>query len=80
MQIEFHMNSHFEWTWVEKHGNKLDINQEENLWELVRQFPVIFDKSHKGYKEKDAEVNAWNEIANSLDFIHDGMYHILATI
>ena len=60
--------------------NKSDIAQEENLCELVRQFPVIFDKSHKGYKEKDAEVNAWNETANSLDFIPDGMHYILETI
>ena len=37
---------------------------------------VIFDKSHKGYKGKDA----WDKIANSLDFIPDGMYYILATI
>ena len=37
--------------------NKLDIVQEENLREFVRQFPVIFDKSHKGYKEyKDTAV------------------------
>ena len=60
--------------------NKSDIFQEENLCELVRQFPFIFDKSHKEYKEKHTEVNAWNEIANSLDFIFDGMYYILATI
>ena len=57
--------------------NKLDIFQEENLCELVHQFPVIFDK---WYKEKDPEVNAWNEIANSLDLIPDGIYYILATI
>ena len=60
--------------------NKLDIVQEENLCELVRQVPVIFDKFRKGYKEKDAEPNAWNEIANFLDFVPDGMYYILATI
>ena len=59
---------------------KSDIVQEENLCELIRQFPVIFDKSHKGYTDKDAEVNAWNEIVNSLDFVSDGMYYILETI
>ena len=59
--------------------NKLDIVQEKNLYQLVCQFPVIFDKSHKGQKEKDTEVNAWYEIANSLDFIPDGMYYIFAT-
>ena len=66
--------------WKKNMENKLDIVQEENLCELVWQFPVIFDKSHKGHKEKDAEVNAWSEIANSLDFIPDGMYCILAAI
>ena len=38
--------------------NKLSTEQEENLCELVRQYPVIFDKCHKGYKEKDVEENA----------------------
>ena len=60
--------------------NNLDRVREVNLCELVHQFPVNFHKSHKVYKEKDAEVSPWNEIANSLDFISDGMYYILATI
>ena len=38
--------------------NKLSIVQEENLCELVYQYPVIFDKSHNGYKEKHVEENA----------------------
>ena len=42
-------------------------------------FQLLY-KSNKGYKEIDAEVNAWNEIANSLDYIANGMYYILATI
>ena len=37
--------------------NKLSIVQEENLCELVHQYPVIFDKSHNGYKEKHVEEN-----------------------
>ena len=32
--------------------NKLDLVQGENICELNRQFPVIFDKSYKEYKEK----------------------------
>ena len=39
---------------------------------VVCQYPVIFDKSHKGYKEKDAEENAWQEIASALDFLSTG--------
>ena len=38
--------------------NKLSIVQEENLCELVCQYPVIFDKSHKCYKEKHVEEKA----------------------
>ena len=57
--------------------NKLYIVQEENLCELGRQLTVIFDKSRKGYKEENAKVNAWNEIANSLDFIPDGMDYVI---
>ena len=59
---------------------KVSLQFKKKICELVRQFPVIFDKSNKGYKEKDAEVKFWNEITNSLDFINDGMYYILATI
>ena len=44
--------------------NKLSIVQEENLCELVRQYPVIFDNSHKGYKEKDVEENAFYRLVS----------------
>ena len=39
-------------------GNKQGRVQEENFCELVSQFLVVFDKFHKGYKEKEAEVKA----------------------
>ena len=52
--------------------NKFSIVQEENLCKLVRQYPVIFDKSHKGYKEKEAEEHAWQEIASALDYLSTG--------
>ena len=52
--------------------NKFSIVQEENLCELIRQYPVIFDKSHKGYKEKDVGENAWQGIASALDFLSTG--------
>ena len=31
----------------------LDRSREEKLTEMVRSFPVLYDKSHKGFKEKD---------------------------
>ena len=50
--------------------NKFSLVHEENLCKLVRQCPVIFDKSQKGYKEKDVEENAWQKVAFALDFLN----------
>ena len=55
--------------------SKLSLMQKENLYEITHNLPVISDKSCWGYKERDAEPNAWEEIANSLDFIRDGTYY-----
>ena len=33
---------------------------------------VLYDKPCKGYKERDAVGNAWEEISNFLEFIVDG--------
>ena len=49
----------------------LSLLEEEKLSETVRNFPVLYDKSHTGYKERDAVKNAWTEVANSLEFIED---------
>ena len=53
----------------------LVLLQEENLCETIRKYPVIFNKSCNRYKESDAVANAWEEIANSLEFIRDGMHY-----
>lgn len=50
----------------------LSLNQEEILCEKVRSYPILYDKSHKGYKEKDAVENAWNELALELEFLENG--------
>ena len=49
----------------------LSLVDEEKLSETVRNFPVLYDKSKKGYKERDAVNNAWTEVARSLDFIEN---------
>ena len=41
--------------------NILTLVQEEELCELVHIFPILYGKSHKGYKEMDAVANAWEE-------------------
>ena len=55
--------------------NKLSLIQEENLCEVIPNYPVIFDKSCKGCKERDTVTHKWEEIANSLEFIRDGTYY-----
>ena len=45
--------------------------KEETLAEAVRQFPVIFDKTEKGHKERDTVENAWREVVKSVDFLSD---------
>ena len=46
-----------------------EISREEELSETVRSFPVLYDKSHKGFKEKDAVKNAWDGVVTALKFI-----------
>ena len=48
------------------------LKQEEILCEKIREHPLLYDKSHKGYKEKTAVENAWNDVANQLEFIENG--------
>ena len=50
----------------------LSIKEEEQLSEKVKEFPVLYDKAAKGYREKDAVNNAWRSAAETLDFAEDG--------
>ena len=52
----------------------LQISREDELLETVRSFPVLYDKSHEGFKEKDAVKNAWDGVAEALEFIQTGNY------
>ena len=47
----------------------LPLVDEDKLSETVRNFPLLYDKSKKGYKERNAVQNTWTEVARSLDFI-----------
>ena len=49
----------------------LSLQEEEILSEKVKQFPVLYDKTVKGYKKKDVVKNAWNKVAESLDFVEN---------
>lgn len=55
-----------------KGKKKLTIEEEEKLAFHVKLFPCLFDKTDKGYKERECIANAWQQVASSLDFIDDG--------
>ena len=52
----------------------LQISREDELWETVRSFPVLYNRSLEGFKEKDAVKNAWDVVAEALEFIPTGDY------
>ena len=50
----------------------LSVQENEELAEVVRKYPCLYDKSRKEYKDKTVVENAWKEVANQLDFIQNG--------
>ena len=44
------------------------------LAEKVQGFPVLYDKKVSGFKEKDAVQNAWEKVAESLNFAENGNF------
>ena len=52
----------------------LCLQEEEMLAEKVKDFPVLYDKRVKGFKEKDAVQNAWEKVAESLNFAENGNF------
>ena len=47
----------------------LGISREEELSETVRSFLVLYDKSYKGFKEKDAVKNSWDGVVTVLTLL-----------
>ena len=56
------------------HPATLCLQEEEMLVEKVKGFPVVYDKKVKGFKEKDAVQNAWEKVAESLEFAENGNF------
>ena len=44
------------------------------LAEKVKDFPVLYDKRVKGFKEEDADQNTWEKVAESLGFAENGNF------
>ena len=56
--------------------SKLNLMQKKNPYESIHNLSVIFIfTNHAKDTKKDAVTNAREEIANSLEFIRDGMYY-----
>ena len=45
----------------------LTLQEEGILFEKVKQYPVLFDKQLKGYREKNLVTNAWNAVAKEIE-------------
>ena len=43
----------------------LCLQEQDMLEEKVKDFPDLYDKRVKGFKEKDAVQNAWQKVAES---------------
>ena len=49
------------------------------LFEKVKQYPVLYDKQMKEYREKDVVSNAWNTLAKDLKLI-DFTFHVVPPV
>ena len=52
----------------------LCLQEEEMLPEKVEGFPVLYDKRVKVFKEKDSAQNAWEKVAESLQFAENSNF------
>lgn len=48
---------------------QLSLQEEDILAEKVKEFPVLYDKTNAGYKERDVVRNAWEAVTEGLDFV-----------
>ena len=42
----------------------LTVQENEELAEVIRKYPCLYDKSKKEYKDKNVTENAWKEVAD----------------
>ena len=52
----------------------LEISRKKELLESIKNFLVLYGKSNKGFKEKDALKNASDGAVTTLEFIQTGNY------
>ena len=47
------------------------LQEHEELAEAVREYPCLYDKAKKEYKDKIVAENAWKEVADQLILIEN---------
>ena len=52
-------------------AGSLSSENEEKLTEVVRRYPVIYDKSEPGHRDNNTVENAWKEVISLVDFVDD---------
>ena len=45
----------------------LTLQEQVKLCGKAKQYPVLFDKQLKGYREKDTVTNTWNAVAKEIE-------------
>ena len=56
---------------TEKRRQALSLQEYEELAEAVREYPCLYDKAKKDYKDKIVTENARKELADQLIFIEN---------
>ena len=46
----------------------------------MREFPCLYEKSKKEYKDKNVVENAWKQVAEKLEFLRDGKKNFCISI
>ena len=49
-------------------SNEMAYFRDKELAEKVYQFPVLYDKSHAHFHRNDIESNAWQKVADDVEF------------
>ena len=52
----------------------LSMQKVELLMKELKNYPCLYDKSEKWYRERDVNRNAWSRVAERLDFMLNGIY------
>ena len=55
--------------------NNCNLQEDELLAEEVKKYPCLYDKSDKGYKERDRNANAWRAVDSALGY-EEGMLNL----